>query len=60
MEELVKVCEYELDKAIVNKCIEEDRKISNEDVKIEIHEILEDNKIEYIGNYYIVENGLLK
>ena len=47
MEELVKVCEYELDKSIVNKCIEEDRKISNEDVKIEIHEILEDNKIEY-------------
>ena len=48
MEELVKVCEYELDKAIVNKCIEEDRKISNEDVKIIVEE---NNHYEEINTY---------
>ena len=46
-QELVKIYEYELDRDIVKKCIEEDRKIRNEDIKVEIHKVLEQNGILY-------------
>ena len=45
MESLVKVYEYELDKDIINKCLEEGRDIKSKDVENEIHQILKDNKI---------------
>lgn len=47
MEELIKLCEYELDKKIIDKCIEEDRQLKSKDVENEIHEILKDHQIEF-------------
>lgn len=47
MEDLVKVYEYQLDEEFIEKCIEEERELTNKDVEIELHKILEDNGISY-------------
>ncbi len=46
-EELVKICNYKLNRDIIDKCIEEERDIKSEDVEIHIHQILKGNKIKY-------------
>ena len=53
-DELIKVDEYILDRDIVNKCFEEERELTKEDIEGEIQEILRGNGIECKSK--IVEN----
>jgi len=46
-ENLVKIYEYELSREIVDKCIEEERKITSKDVEMVLHEIFKENNIKY-------------
>ena len=46
-EELVKICSYKLNRDIIDKCVEEEREITKEDVEIHIHQILKGNNIKY-------------
>ena len=52
--EYVPLFKYKIDKNIIDKCIEENRDITSQDVKIDLHQILEDNKIKYKNK--LVEN----
>ena len=52
--EYVLLFKYGLDKNIIDKCIEEDRDITSQDVKMDWHQILEDNNIKYKNK--LVEN----
>ena len=52
--EYVPLFKYKLNKNIIDKCIEENRDITSQDVKIVLHQILEDNKIKYKNK--LVEN----
>ena len=46
-ENWVKVCEYELNRDIIEKCKEEEREITSKDVENEIHTLLKDYQIEF-------------
>lgn len=46
-ENWVKIFEYELSRDIIEKCKEEDREITSNDVENEIHKILKDYQIEF-------------
>lgn len=56
-EELVKIYSYELDRHIIDKCIEEERQIKSEDVEIDIQQILKDNNIQYKNKINEVWSG---
>ena len=45
-EELVKVAEYVIDRHIIQKCVEEERELTKQDVEGELQAILRDNGIE--------------
>jgi len=57
MEELVKIYSYEIDRQIIDKCIEEGRQIKSEDVEIAIQQILKDNNIKYKNKINEVWSG---
>ena len=45
--EYVKVCDYEVNRAIIAKCTEEDREITTKDILNPVHELLDSYGIEY-------------
>ena len=46
-DELVKITEYPIDKSIINKCLEEERDLTKEDLEGEIQQTLKGNGIDY-------------
>lgn len=51
LEELEMIYSYPLDRNIVKKCMEEDRKLTNEDVNIWVQKLLEENRIKYKNRF---------
>ena len=48
MEEgLMKIIEYPIDRSIINKCLEEERDFTKDDIEGEIQQILKGNGIDY-------------
>ena len=59
-EKLVKIYSYQLDRQIIDKCIEEERNIKSADVEIAIQQILKDNNIQYKNKINEVWSGNYK
>ena len=59
-DELVKVYSYELDRKIIDQCIEEGRSIKASDVEMVIQQILKDNNIQYKNKINEVWSGNYK